>query len=62
MRKLLLNFSSVESSQIDVLRKNLVDVAKSTFIMGQYNIALEKRLSYTYKNAVMKTLTKKENL
>ena len=62
MRKLLLNFSSVESSQIDVLRKNLVDVAKSTFIMGQYKIALEKRLSYTYKNAVMKTLTKKENL
>ena len=62
MRKLLLNFLSVESSQIDVLRKNLVDVAKSTFIMGQYNIALEKRLSYTYKNAVMKTLTKKENL
>ena len=62
MRKLLLNFSLVESSQIDVLRKNLVDVAKSTFIMGQYNIALEKRLSYTYKNAVMKTLTKKENL
>ena len=45
-----------------VLGENLVDAAKSTFIMGQYNIALEKRLSYTYKNAVMKTLTKKENL
>ena len=47
--KLLLNFSSVNSSQIDVLGENLVDVAraaKSTFIMGQYNIALGKRLSY----------------
>ena len=48
--KLLLNFSSVNSSQIDVLGENLVDVArtaKSSFIMGQYKIALGKRLSYT---------------
>ena len=48
--KLLLNFSSVNSSQIDVLGENLVDVAraaKSTFIMGQYNTALGKRLWYT---------------
>ena len=46
----LLNFSSVNSSQIDVLRENLVHAAKaakSAFIMEQYNIALGKRLSYT---------------
>ena len=39
------NFSSVNSSQIDVLGENLVDAAraaKSTFIMEQYNIALGK--------------------
>ena len=39
------NFSSVNSSQIDVLAENLVDAAraaKSTFIMDQYNIALGK--------------------
>ena len=44
------NFSSVNSSQIDVLGENLVDAAraaKSTFIMEQCNIALGKRLSYT---------------
>ena len=48
--KLLLNFSSVNSSQIDILRENLVHAAKaakSAFIMEQYNIALGKRLSYT---------------
>ena len=47
--KLLLNFSSVNSSQTDVLGENLVHVArvaKSTVIMGQYNIALGKQLSY----------------
>ena len=47
--KLLLNFSSVNSSQIDVLGENLVDAAraaKSTFIMGQYNIAPGKWLLY----------------
>ena len=47
--KLLLNFSSVNSSQIDVLGENLVDAAraaKSTFIMVQY-IAPGKRRSYT---------------
>ena len=60
--KLLLNFSSVNSSKIDVLGENLVDAArsaKSTFIMGQYNIALGKIISYTYKYAVMKTFVKK---
>ena len=43
--KLLLNFSSVNSSQIDVPRENLVHAAKaatSAFIMAQYNIALGK--------------------
>ena len=48
--KLLLNFSSVNSSQTDVLDENLVDRAratKSTFIIGQCNIALGKRLWYT---------------
>ena len=34
------NFSSVNSSQNDVLGENLVDAARSTFIMKQYNIAL----------------------
>ena len=44
------NFSSVNSSQINVLGENIVDVAraaKSTFIVEQYNIALGKRVSYT---------------
>ena len=39
------NFSSVNSSQIDVLDENLVDVARAakfTFIMEEYNIALGK--------------------
>ena len=35
------NFSSVSSSQIDVLHENLVDVARAArSIMEQYNIAL----------------------
>ena len=44
------NFSSVNSSQIDVISENLVDVvraARSTFIVEQYNIALGKRFPYT---------------
>ena len=44
------NFSSVNSSQIDVLDENLVDVARAakfTFIMEEYNIALGKWHSYT---------------
>ena len=60
--KLLLNLSSVNSFQIDVLGENLVDAAraaKSTFIMAQYNIAPGKRRSYTKKYAVMKTFIKK---
>ena len=43
------NFSSVNSSQIDVISENLVDVvraARSTFIVEQYNIALGKRFPY----------------
>ena len=56
------NFSSVKSSQIDVLGENLVDAAraaKSTFIMEQYNNALGKGLSYTKKHAAMKIFIKK---
>ena len=48
--KLLLNFSSVNSSQIDVLGENLVDAAraaKSIFVTEQYNIPLGERFSYT---------------
>ena len=44
------NFSSFNSTQTNVLGENLVDsarVAKSTFIIEQYNIALGKRLSYS---------------
>ena len=44
------NFSSVNSSQIDVISENLVDAvraARSTFIVEQYNIALGKRFPYT---------------
>ena len=44
------NFSSVNSSQIDVIGENLVDAvtaARSTFIIEQHNIALGKRFPYT---------------
>ena len=54
------NFSSVSSSQIDVLHENLVDVARAArSIMEQYNIALGKQLLYTQKYAVMKIFIKK---
>ena len=60
--KVIVKLPSVNSSQTGVLGENLVHaarVAKSTVIMGQYNIALGKRLSYNQKYAMLKTFIKK---